>query len=114
MFAGRYVVSERMHDHVRIATYFFPDNATLSTRYLDAVQRHIADLVLRMLSCSSSLHYRGIITATTSACLRYLGFERAYSVQWSQELRRCYVRAKADLSPRPLKPTLIEPTMRRV
>ena len=41
MFAGRYVVNERMHDQVRIATYFLPDNASLSTRYLDAVQRHI-------------------------------------------------------------------------
>jgi hypothetical protein len=41
MFAGRYVVNERMHGRVRIATYFFPANAGLSTRYLDAVQRHI-------------------------------------------------------------------------
>ena len=41
MFAGRYVVNERMHDKVRIATYFFPANAGLSTRYLDAAQRHI-------------------------------------------------------------------------
>ncbi|BBO75537.1 peptidase M1 [Desulfosarcina widdelii] len=42
MFAGRYVVNERMHGKVRIATYFFPANAGLSTRYLDAVQRHIS------------------------------------------------------------------------
>jgi hypothetical protein len=41
MFAGRYIVNERMHDKVRIATYFFQANAGLSTRYLDAVQRHI-------------------------------------------------------------------------
>ena len=41
MFAGRYVVNERMHDQVRIATYFFPSNAGLSKRYLDAAQRHI-------------------------------------------------------------------------
>ena len=41
MFAGRYVINERMHDKVRIATYFFPSNAGLSKRYLDAVQRHI-------------------------------------------------------------------------
>jgi hypothetical protein len=41
MFAGRYVVNERMHEKVRIATYFFPANAGLSKRYLDAVQRHI-------------------------------------------------------------------------
>jgi hypothetical protein len=41
MFAGRYVVNERMHDKVRIATYFFAANAELSSRYLDAVERHI-------------------------------------------------------------------------
>lgn len=41
MFAGRYVVNERMHDKVRIATYFFAANAGLSKRYLDAAQRHI-------------------------------------------------------------------------
>ncbi len=41
MFAGRYVIGERMHDKVRIATYFLPANTGLSTRYLDAVQRHI-------------------------------------------------------------------------
>jgi len=41
LFAGRYVVNERMHGIVRIATYFFQANAGLSTRYLDAVQRHI-------------------------------------------------------------------------
>jgi hypothetical protein len=41
LFAGRYVVNERMHDKVRIATYFFPANAELSKRYLDAAQRHI-------------------------------------------------------------------------
>ena len=41
MFAGRYVVNERMYGKVRIATYFFAANAGLATRYLDAVQRHI-------------------------------------------------------------------------
>jgi aminopeptidase N len=41
IFAGRYVINDRMHDKVRIATYFFQANAGLSTRYLDAVQRHI-------------------------------------------------------------------------
>jgi hypothetical protein len=41
MFAGRYLVNQRMHDKVRIATYFFPANAALSTRYLDAAERHI-------------------------------------------------------------------------
>jgi hypothetical protein len=42
MFAGRYVVDERTHGKVRIATYFFQANAGLSTRYLAAAARHIA------------------------------------------------------------------------
>lgn len=71
---------------------------------------NVAELVLSLLSCNDSMHYRGIITATTAASLRYLGFERAYSVQWSRDLRRCYVRAKADLSPRPLRPIMVQPT----
>lgn len=41
MFAGRYVINERKHEKIRIATYFLPANATLSKRYLDAVQRHM-------------------------------------------------------------------------
>ena len=75
---------------------------------------NVSELVLSLLGCNDSNHYRGIITATTSSCLRYLGFERAYNVQWSQELRRCFVRAKADLSPRPLRPMACEPTEREV
>ena len=71
---------------------------------------NIAELVLSLLNCNDSPHYRGIITATTAATLRYLGFERAYSVQYSSAAGRCYVRAKADLSPRPLRPTVVEPT----
>ena len=42
MFAGRYVINERIHKKVRIATYFFPANTGFSSRYLDAVQRHIS------------------------------------------------------------------------
>ncbi len=75
-------------------------------------QGNITELVLSLLSCNDSTHYRGIITATTAAALRYLSFERAYCVQWSREQQRCYVRAKADLSPRPLLPTVVEPTPR--
>ncbi|MEM7203360.1 MAG: diguanylate cyclase [Planctomycetota bacterium] len=73
-------------------------------------QGDVADLVLSLLSCNDSSHYRGVVTATTSAALRYLGFERAYAVQWSAEHDACYVRAKADLSPRSLTPTRLEPT----
>jgi len=49
---------------------------------------NVADLVLSLLSCNESNHYRGIITVTTAAALRYLGFERAYSVQWSRDQGR--------------------------
>ena len=42
MVAARYVVNERRHDQVRIATYFLVANAGLSTRYLDAAERHIS------------------------------------------------------------------------
>ena len=72
----------------------------------------IADLVLQMLGCSQSQSYRGLITATTAAALRYLGFERAYCVQWLPETRRCFIRAKADLSPRAILPSWAMPTER--
>ncbi len=42
LFAGRYLIQERMHNNIRIATYFFPANATLSERYLTASARHIS------------------------------------------------------------------------
>jgi len=73
---------------------------------------NVAELVLSLLGCSDSHHYRSVITATTAACLRYQGFERAYYVKWSRERAHCHVRAKADLSPRPIKPTVVHPTAR--
>jgi len=41
MFAGPYVIKERLHGQIRIATYFLADNAGLADRYLDASARHI-------------------------------------------------------------------------
>ncbi len=75
-------------------------------------QSNVNDLVLRLLGCNDSPDYRGILTITTASCLRHLGFERAYSVQFSKNAHRCYVRAKADLSPQPLAPTSFTPTNR--
>lgn len=67
----------------------------------------MGDLVRSMVDCQGSADPRGIISATTSAALRYLGFERAYTVKWSPGRHQCYVRAKADLSPRPLRQTVV-------
>jgi diguanylate cyclase (GGDEF)-like protein len=73
---------------------------------------NVAELALRLLSCNESMHYREVITATTAASLRYLGFERAYHLQWSRDRVRCHVRAKSDLSPRRLQPTSVPLTAR--
>jgi diguanylate cyclase (GGDEF)-like protein len=65
------------------------------------------DLVLTLASCQRSEHARGLITATTSAALRYLGFDRAYAVRWIRGLNRCWIRQKADLTPRALTTTQV-------
>ncbi len=70
----------------------------------------LAEVVTSLLSCNASANYRGIITATTAAALRFLNFERAFMVQWSTVTGRCWIRAKSDLSPRRLEPMMVEPT----
>jgi diguanylate cyclase (GGDEF)-like protein len=67
----------------------------------------LSDLVLTLLDCSKAESYRGIITASTSAALRFLGFDRAWYVQWVRATGRCFVRAKADLSRRRLEPLMV-------
>lgn len=62
----------------------------------------ITDLVLTLASCQRSDHSRALVTATTSAALRYLGFDRAYTIRWIRGLSRCWIRQKADLTPRPI------------
>ncbi len=62
----------------------------------------ITDLVLTLASCQRSEHSRALVTATTSAALRYLGFDRAYTIRWIRGLSRCWIRQKADLTPRPI------------
>ncbi|MHC4077875.1 MAG: sensor domain-containing diguanylate cyclase [Planctomycetota bacterium] len=69
----------------------------------------LAEVVSSMLHCSTSTDYRGIMTATTAAALRYLDFERVFIVHWSRRNGRCWIRAKADLSIRPLKPVMVPP-----
>ncbi len=70
----------------------------------------LSDVVLNLLNCSKSSSYRGIITAATSAALRFLSFDRAWYVQWVRATGRCAVRAKADLSRRRLEPVMIQMT----
>jgi len=65
------------------------------------------DLVLSLASCQRSEHVRSLITATTSAALRYLAFDRAYAIRWIRGLNRCWVRQKADLTPRAISTTLV-------
>ena len=65
------------------------------------------DLVLSMSLCQRSEHARSLITATTSAALRYLGFDRAYAIRWIRGLNRCWIRQKADLTPRAVVATQV-------
>lgn len=74
----------------------------------------LSDVVLSLLDCSKSASYRGIITVTTSAALRFLGFDRAWYVQWVRATGRCSVRAKADLSRRRLEPVMVQMTAAEV
>jgi diguanylate cyclase (GGDEF)-like protein len=74
----------------------------------------LAEVVSSMLHCSKSTKYRGIMTATTAATLRYLDFERVFIVHWSRRNGRCWIRAKADLSTRPLKPVMVHPSENEV
>jgi diguanylate cyclase (GGDEF)-like protein len=68
------------------------------------------EIVLSVLGCSKSATCRGITTATTSAALRYLGYDRAFYVKWVRETGALAVRAKADLSARRLRTTVVMPT----
>lgn len=70
----------------------------------------IHDIVLSVLGCSKAPSYRSITTATTSAALRYLGYDRAWFVKWLRPGNRCVVRAKADLSARRLQATMVPTT----
>lgn len=65
------------------------------------------DLVLSLAACQRSEHVRSLLTATTSAALRYLGFDRAFALRWIRGLDRCWVRQKADLTPRGISTTLV-------
>ncbi|MEZ5963002.1 MAG: diguanylate cyclase [Planctomycetota bacterium] len=81
-----------------------PDDDTL---FPNKTVGRTTDLVLSLASCQRSEHVRSLITATTSAALRYLGFDRAYAIRWIRGLNRCWIRQKADLTPRAVSTTLV-------
>jgi diguanylate cyclase (GGDEF)-like protein len=68
------------------------------------------EVVLSLLGCSRSASYRGIVTASTAAALRHLGFDRATYVKWVRGANRVIVRAKADLSGRRIAVSDVTPT----
>lgn len=70
---------------------------------------NLADVVTALQSCSTAFRYRGIITATTAASLRFLDYERAVIAVWNRELHCCWLRAKSDMSPCPLEPLKVQP-----
>jgi diguanylate cyclase (GGDEF)-like protein len=70
----------------------------------------VHEIVLSVLGCSKAASYRSIVTATTSAALRYLGYDRAWYVKWIRPGNRFMVRAKADLSSRKVTAALIAAT----
>lgn len=81
-----------------------PDDDTL---FPNKTVGRTTELVLSMASCHRSEHVRSLITATTSAALRYLGFDRAYAIRWIRGLNRCWIRQKADLTPRSVSSTQV-------
>jgi len=70
----------------------------------------VGDVVLTLLDCNESPTYRGVLTATTSVAIRYLGFDRAFYVVWQPATGRCILRAKSDMSPIGLRSLRILPT----
>lgn len=58
------------------------------------------EVVLTILGCTRSDSYRGIITALTSAALRYGGFDRVFYAKWLPRNGMLTLRTKADASSR--------------
>lgn len=58
------------------------------------------EMVLGILGCARSDSYRGIITALTSAALRYGGYDRVFYARWLPKAGTLTLRSKADASSR--------------
>jgi diguanylate cyclase (GGDEF)-like protein len=60
------------------------------------------ELVLNILGCARSESYRGIITALTSAGLRFGDYDRVFYAKWLPRTGVMTLRSKADASSRPI------------
>ena len=77
----------------------------------ERAKSHQDDVVTFLQHCNSTFRFRrSIVTATTAASLRFLDYERAFQAVWSPENNCCWIRAKSDMSPRPLEPLQVWPS----
>jgi diguanylate cyclase (GGDEF)-like protein len=70
------------------------------------------ELVSRLLACRTALSIQGLETVSVAAAIRYLDYDRAFILGWSPELRRVWVRSKADLTRLRLHRNPVRPTER--
>jgi diguanylate cyclase (GGDEF)-like protein len=70
------------------------------------------ELVSRLLACRAALSIQGLETVSVAAAIRYLDYDRAFILGWSPELRRVWVRSKADLTRLRLHRNPVRPTER--
>jgi len=70
------------------------------------------ELVSRLLACRTALSIQGLETVSVAAAVRYLDYDRAFILGWSPELRRVWVRSKADLTRLKLHRHPVRPTER--
>ncbi len=89
-------------------------NETLTFFGWKREKSRLADVITFLQHCNSTFRYRGNITATTAASLRFLDYERAFLAVWSPDQRCCWIRAKSDMSPRPLEPLRANPSEREI
>jgi diguanylate cyclase (GGDEF)-like protein len=69
-------------------------------------------LIDRLLGCRSAISARALETIAVAAALRYLDYDRAFVVSWNPDLRRVWLRAKADRTRLPLVRRPVRPTER--
>jgi diguanylate cyclase (GGDEF)-like protein len=76
------------------------------------LQRHrrpsTSDVLLRLLGDKRATTHRSIVTATTAAAVRHLGYDRAVYATWPLGSSHLLLRAKTDLSARGLTNTRVE------
>ncbi len=92
------------------AGMFVRDTGTLGDDDQSAPHISADELTLTLLSCSGSRSYRGIVTALVAAAVRHGGYDRAVLAKWCRRRGKLILRAKFDLSARPLAATVVTPT----